>query len=390
MSIDRRSHVPGLDGLRGLAIIGVVVVHTLNSAPFATRLDFAVGTIASLGWMGVDLFFVLSGFLITGILIDQRERPDYFRTFFWRRVLRILPAYVVFLCVALVIAPRIDAIDPAVAARLVEQQGWYWTYLVNVMLVVQGWAVNADAPTHLWSLAVEEQFYLLWPFVVLAVSPRALPRVALACIATAALCRVGVVLAGAPSVSNYVLLPMRMDTLAMGALLACAVREPSLARAVNRSLLPALGIAIMSLLAVAAIGHSLDSHNSLMQVLGYPAIALLAAVFVWSVSQSPSLFAVAPLRWLGRYSYGIYLYHWLAVALLRRDTGLFQPRLIGGSYLAYYSECVVAALAASSGLALVSWTVIESPFLRLKRLVPYGPVSGGAGETALDLPLPAE
>jgi peptidoglycan/LPS O-acetylase OafA/YrhL len=91
------THLSGLDGLRGIAILSVVVFHTLSIAPQTSFFDKIIVHLGSLGWMGVDLFFVLSGFLITGILIDQRLKPRYFRTFFARRVLRIVPAYAAFL-----------------------------------------------------------------------------------------------------------------------------------------------------------------------------------------------------------------------------------------------------------------------------------------------------
>jgi peptidoglycan/LPS O-acetylase OafA/YrhL len=346
-------------------------MHTLAGAPRAAPLNAVVMRLASVGWIGVDLFFVLSGFLITGILLDQRGSARFLRTFYGRRVLRIVPVYVVFLACWMWVAPSVDAISLPTAERLRHVQGWYWTFLANVFLAVRGWTVAADGPTHLWSLAVEEQFYLIWPFVVLALPPRVLPRAALACIVGAECCRIIAVVSGAPPQTNYVLLPTRMDTLAVGAFLACAARDPGLLRLVQRHSVVVIGVATAAILAVAGIAHTFDFENPFVQLVGYPALALLGGVLVFAVSKSPTLFAGRTLRFLGRYSYGIYVWHWLVIVALRHTTTVLEPRLRGGSYLAFYGEALAAVIGASVLVALASWYAVEAPFLRLKRLFPY-------------------
>ena len=248
LPIRARAYVPALDKLRGLAILSVLLFHM----PVLIRHDSLVEKLAinalGLGWAGVDLFFVLSGFLITGILIDERASPAYFRTFFARRILRIVPVYVAFLLFSMWIAPRIGVSPPASALRLRELQGWYWSYLINIYIALHGWSAAADGALHVWSLGVEEQFYLLWPVAVLLIPVRALPRTALACVVGAELFRIAFVLSAGKGEANYVLLPTRMDTLAVGAFLTCAVRNPDLMAKVDRWRRLLVGVALLALI----------------------------------------------------------------------------------------------------------------------------------------------
>ena len=148
--------MPGLDVLRGIAILSVYLYHALAWAvPYRVPMTpsaRAMGTALQAGWLGVNLFFVLSGFLITGILVDTRDRKDYFKTFYVRRALRILPLYVLVLVVFKV------------------AHGATWTYIIVCLLYLANFApaLHVSGPTlsPLWSLAVEEQAYLIWPIVV--------------------------------------------------------------------------------------------------------------------------------------------------------------------------------------------------------------------------------
>ena len=151
------SHIPGLDGLRGVAIL-LVLVHMLNVLEIEHGMPaWVFGRISQIGWTGVQLFFVLSGFLITGILLDTQRSKNYFPAFYGRRTLRIFPLYFSVLTIAFVILPWLGSVPPAVAADR-PHQIWLWTYLSN-------WAAIFDqgskAFPHFWSLAVEEQFYLV-------------------------------------------------------------------------------------------------------------------------------------------------------------------------------------------------------------------------------------
>ena len=171
--------IPALDGLRGIAVLLVMIYHFSYAWGFsASPVVTVYARLSGVGWMGVDLFFVLSGFLITGILHDCRGRDGYFSSFFARRSLRIFPLYYAFVLLVLPLSVWLQTGDaaPAVAA-LRDRGGWYLGYAVNFMVALDGgWATSMPHTEHLWSLALEEQFYLVWPPLVLLLSRRALIR----------------------------------------------------------------------------------------------------------------------------------------------------------------------------------------------------------------------
>jgi peptidoglycan/LPS O-acetylase OafA/YrhL len=173
-------HLPALDGVRGLAILLVLLYHFVAQTTATNRLEAAVNWALGYGFLGVDLFFVLSGFLITGILYDSRADPGYFRTFYMRRVLRIFPLYYAVLAVVFFGVSLLPALRGSEIAGLREHQAWAWLYGINVYLSIQGgWVLSYIE--HFWSLAVEEHFYFIWPLVVwlLGARPRLLMGTAL-------------------------------------------------------------------------------------------------------------------------------------------------------------------------------------------------------------------
>ncbi|MGH7437649.1 MAG: acyltransferase family protein, partial [Polyangiaceae bacterium] len=221
------AHLPALDGLRGVAIL-LVAVHMLG------MLDAPRGVVASAlssalarGWAGVQLFFVLSGFLITGILLDTQSADNALPTFFARRFLRILPLYYLVLFVAFVVAPLLGPVPPALAHDRAHQI-WFWTYLSNWVLPYEA---GSRAFPHFWSLAVEEQFYLVWPFVLRNRSPASCVRVCLGVAIASLAIRIGFLAAHLPSGAIYVFSVTRMDALALGGAAAAAIRIPTLAAA---------------------------------------------------------------------------------------------------------------------------------------------------------------
>jgi peptidoglycan/LPS O-acetylase OafA/YrhL len=366
-----KAHYPGLDGLRGIAVISVIIFHTLWNSPSNSTAEKLVIHAANVGWVGVDLFFVLSGFLITGILLDQRENLHFFRTFYTRRVLRIVPVYATFLLFIMWLAPAVHAASPEAATRLVETQGWYWAYLVNVFLATHGFGAAAQGTSHLWSLSVEEQFYLIWPLAVAFLPRSQLPRLAIACVLVAEICRVAIASSGASGEINYALLPTRMDTLAVGGLLACAFRDRALLAVIVRWRRQLICTAFLLLALPLVVEHKLDNQRMLDQVFAYPAIATLCGFAVMSACETSSWLSCRGLRFVGRYSYGMYIWHVAVMTVLGTETTLLTPKIVHGSYLIYYLRACLVLLMTTTLVSIISWYLIEHPFLRLKRFAQY-------------------
>ena len=219
--------MPALDGIRGMAVLMVLVFHFVGCTMPTNGFERTLVRVTSYGAFGVELFFVLSGFLITGILYDSCHKPLYFRNFYARRALRIFPLYYGVLCLVFFVAPLIALLRGPTLDYLVDRQAWAWLYAVNIYIAKQGdWSFSYIE--HFWSLAVEEHFYLFWPLVVFLVArrPRTLMALSLAIALCAVLARLIGLLAGLSWWTTYVLTPFRLDGLALGAFLAITVRQP--------------------------------------------------------------------------------------------------------------------------------------------------------------------
>ena len=220
-------HMLALDGVRGMAVLMVLVFHFVSCAPPTNGVEKIIVRMTNFGSFGVELFFILSGFLITGILYDSCHKPHYFRNFYARRALRIFPLYYGVLFLVFFVAPMIPLLRGPTLDYLVDRQAWAWLYGVNIYIAKQGdWSFSYI--DHFWSLAVEEHFYLVWPLVVFLVArrPRTLMTSSLAIALCAVLARLTGFLAGLSWWTTYVLTPFRLDGLALGAFLGVAVRQP--------------------------------------------------------------------------------------------------------------------------------------------------------------------
>ena len=350
----RHEHVPSLDGVRGIAIISVFFFHC------CLRLQGPWGVAGSWGWMGVDLFFVLSGFLITGILLDTQSAKFrfYYGGFYGRRVLRIGPAFFG-LMVALTFAPRFTGQNAAAHTLLVIHEPWYWAFLANALIALYGWPGVIPQTAPLWSLAVEEQFYAIWPSIVRRITTGGMLRLGLAVIVLAALARLALAFRGVNGNSIYVSMPTRADLLAWGAVLAALVRLRNGVVIIRRLLWPALAGALVVVVAVILREWSPYFSNRAMVVAGYPAIAVSAACLVAiAIVYDPPALRFAWLRGMGKISYGFYLWHMTAIAvlvqLLPHPTAWLIP-------LAFLLSLVPT---------LLSWYLLERPALALKRYAP--------------------
>lgn len=363
--------IAGLDGVRGVAVLLVLVDHFAQDVVPNGPVSQAWVTLASFGWIGVDVFFVLSGFLITGILLDMKGQPGYFRTFYMRRVLRIFPLY--YLTVAgVVIAGLVMSRAGLGASNLhqaVHAQGWLWSYLYNwKMAVTPGFHPGGYFVSHFWSLAVEEQFYLVWPSVVLALSGRQFRACCLGLVVLSLAVRVGCWLYGMDSAIPYVLTITRLDGLALGAWYA-AMRWEGL------STTPYERPAMLSALAVLPAVFVLDpfTHGWPMMTIGLTALAIVGVALVQYVLDTPrSLFSSRLLVTFGTYSYGIYVLH----IPLKRGleyfalfTGATIQSVVHNPFVASIAMFLIGTTL-SYGIARVSWWLVESRCLALKRYFP--------------------
>jgi peptidoglycan/LPS O-acetylase OafA/YrhL len=360
-------HLLTLDGVRGLAIL-MVLAHNLNVlAGRQTRAGQAIDRVDDLGWVGVQLFFVLSGFLITGILLDTRESDNYYRAFLGRRVLRIFPLYYGTLAVAFVVLPLVSSHHPPPDGQI-----WLWTYTSN-------WAApaghgNPEFP-HFWSLAVEEQFYLVWPFVVRALSPRRLFALCIGLAVAAFGIRLGMRLGGMGPQPVYMWTICRMDALAAGAAVATILRMPRAAAWVERRRRE-IGWAAIGLAGAGFLFTRGDPRTTgRSQTVGYSILALAFGVLVFSAVMAEArrnnllyrALAWRPLRALGTYSYGMYVFHvpiHRAIGLPILQRLVSEDESVGAKIgLAYFA----AATAVTFAAAVASYHLVERRFLGLKR-----------------------
>ena len=327
-----------------------------------------------LGWSGVDLFFVLSGFLITGILLDTRSSPRYFQTFYLRRVLRIFPLYFAYLFLILVAARWGWRWYSGVDVWRSTNPGWYFTYLLNWK-----WdhGYNDLFLGHLWSLAIEEQFYLVWPAVVWLVPRRKLQWLCLAVPLGSLGVRWYLGSHGYDSESIYRMTPCRMDCLALGALMALGLRD--FRGPLELWLRRTRPVVVAAFVAAVALSPHPVWSDAPMRIAGALAIAALFANLVFHAATAPGgaigrICSWRVLRACGKYSYAMYVLH---SAPYHLTVEIARGWPAAAKYL-YFPA--LAALA--YGLAWVSWRILESPFLELKRRVPYFAPRPRTGETA--------
>lgn len=320
---------------------------------------------AHAGWIGVQLFFVLSGFLITGNLIDSRRASNYYSAFYARRVLRIFPLYFVTLIVGLLILPSVLSYSPGALASHANQ-GWYWTFLSNWS---QPFGKEVSGFSHFWSLAVEEQFYLLWPFIIHRMSERGIVVLAAVLGIAALVVRSALLLAHAPHETAYMFTVCRMDALALGAGAAALVRMPAGIAwlRVNRDRLTWLALGL--LLVAGALTHEFETYHWTTLSYGQTMLGISFALFLLSLvtertsgkrSRVVELLSTAPMRSIGRYSFAMYILHVpIANAI---DSSSFAPLGQIGKVVYVLTVMVLSYLGGA-----VSYHLLEKHFLRLKR-----------------------
>ena len=377
--IRQSQFIPELNGVRGLAILAVLLFHfgSLYLPPNPTFADRLLMSVFRFGWTGVDLFFVLSGFLITGILIDTREASNYFRAFYARRFLRIFPLYYGVLALIFFLLPALKTMSnhPDLSAFLpAREQIWYWLHFSNWRT-----AINPQAflVTNFWTLSVEEQFYLVWP-AALAICPKRFYIVlCLLLIALALILRNTPYFIGIQNVHDnfiYRLTPFRLDTLALGALIAVLSRTKEWQRLASRMMWAAAGSGLLLVSIAVAISHKVSPLSLPMIRIGYSGVALICtSILIYAVigrgegSFSARILRSTFLMNFGEYSYGIYMFHGIA----RYYLGFLVSRWSFNNFRSFSLLVISCGIGISYMAAYCSFHIFEQHFLKMKKYFGY-------------------
>jgi peptidoglycan/LPS O-acetylase OafA/YrhL len=353
------TYMPQLDGLRAIAVSAVLAQH------------YGIW-IGGAGY-GVHLFFVLSGFLITGILLVERNnvaefgitRLRAFRQFYVRRALRILPLYYFFVLAGIALNVQ-DARHYA---------PWLLTYTINLKMASDGLYIHNFS--HFWSLAIEEQYYLFWPWLILLLPRRWLVPAAVITVATGPLFRFFVwltpVFQNNAWIATYIATPTAMDSLGMGSLLAILIASEPTARTLERWMKLKVPIAGVALLLIFQFGPHGLAHRVLLDT----SAAIFFAWLIYRASFGFSgitrrILSLAPVIYLGRISYGVYVYHPRIPTLVSRTAAYLGMRLPAEQWAR-----TLIAVAVTIVIASLSWYSFERPINRLKQRFPYiGRTSG--------------
>lgn len=361
--------MPALDGIRGVAVLLVIPHNTsLVDGVALHGFGYPLKELLLFGWAGVQLFFVLSGFLISGALLDTQDSSNYYSSFYARRALRILPLYYGTLIVSLLLLTPLQMLPQQTLATS-HAQIWLWTFLSNWTDPLLGGVYGLS---HFWSLAVEEQFYLLWPLILYRRAPQSVFRLCIAIAVAALAIRTTLRLQGSPPDYLYEFTVCRMDALALGGAAAAWLRMPRWQAATARALPYLPWVALLLGVTGAVSTHDFMRTGFATQTFGQSVLAVVFTLMVLAAARRPEdpagayvrVLSWAPLRSVGKYSYAMYVFHfplhrWLVAPL----AAAVAPEPGAAAALAY----AVIMVLASYLLAWVSFNLYERHFLRLKR-----------------------
>ncbi len=372
------NRIKELDGLRGIAVVLVMALHIFKRAGYFTEHPTLETFIqfTTVGWVGVDIFFTLSGFLITSILLRTKEAEGYFRKFYMRRLLRIFPLYYAAIIVVLIFVPKLepeftDQLSVALPVMLIYQQNW--AMLFDGFHMTQYLGIT-------WSLAIEEQFYFIWPFIVYKLSRENLVKASIGYILVSATARVlGTFLwpdlAEASSFFYYTSFA-RFEEMLLGGLLAVFMTSDNLRETVRRYSLPLFGVSFAVFIALHILslpGSPHPEHSSVPLMLGgYTTAALfsvgLVGVFVTYPPQNllRRLFQHPLLTFLGRYSYSMYLFH-MVPTLVLMDVFWYSELRGWKAFVLYPAATYLATIV----IAVLTWHLLEKHMLNLKKYFEY-------------------
>lgn len=359
-------HYPALNGLRALAVLGVLIAHSVMiaamGAPAETPYQSLFLDIMGIGWAGVDLFFVLSGFLITGILLDTSEKKNCLRKFYIRRTLRIFPLYYFVLFLYFSITYLLGHIDN------------FGTSEIMYLLYAGNWDEWAGLPRpvalrHLWSLAVEEQFYLIWPAIFLISNKYNMAKhVCIFTILATVLFRIAFVWFDYHDYIYHITIT-RGDSLLIGALLAIIIKEKGLHYFNIRKSLYVLTIGCIAIATLFCINGNFAGKTPLILMFGIPSLFLVFVPVILLTFLLPRnhifqrVLSSPALIFMGKISYGMYVYHWFVIILIHslnlvpfEDYSFWSRHAL---FLAYATPVTII-------LSWLSYEYIERPILGYK------------------------
>lgn len=387
--------IPPFDGIRAVGVLCVIAAHCALYANYfhpheiifgptlSSKVERLYYQIAESGWAIMDWFFVLSGFLITKLLVESKGKKTYFRVYFLRRTLRIFPAYYTFLILYFVALPlllsprqsRLSGLD----ANLTHQL-WYWLHGSNIMLGYMPYFTGTLS--HIWSLSLEVQFYIIWPFAVYFLSEARLLFFSLALFFATIILRFYLVwVLEVQTISLYYLLYTHFDSLAAGAILALLVRSDRrlvqlrkyapLVSALSGSLFLALLTVEGQFAQHVSFNSKMGFQYTSMWMFGYTILAIFfGAVTVLLYTDTPStpaqrFFSCKVMRFIGNISYAMYLYHLIVIAVLSpyflRIRSLVGVPVLGVVIFTLTASVITVAV------ATLSWHLCEKHFLKARR-----------------------
>ena len=378
----KAERIPILDGIRAYAVLAVCIVHFFHvdeTGLYETNrlVGVFLFKITDLGARGVELFFILSGFLITGILIDTKKSSRFFTSFYARRFLRIFPLYYTVLFVTFIILPRFYHPDSE-GLKVIDNQVWLWTYTSNLSFLwdFNGWAGSQNFPwvNHFWSLCVEEHFYVVWPLIIYITNEKWLPKMMYIILFISLL---SVILS---YIFNDMFPILKWTTircggvLSLGGLIAYFFRSPRqfdrLSALALKYLWPTAGLLIL----VNFIPRRYALNDLATFITSATFFAMLLVVSIKGNRITDRLFDHKILFFIGKISYGIYIYHGMVRPFLYNYlyTEVFStiPNTILSSSI-YTLVCTLISIL----IAWVSWQVLEEPILRAKKYFNYNPLS---------------
>ncbi len=344
-----------------------------------TPAEILARDVAISSWISVDIFFILSGFLITTLLLQAKQTPHYFRNFYARRALRIVPLYYLLLVGCFFILPLFSHEKIQATGFVLDHKAWYWGFLSNIFIALRG-AWSHPVLDVSWTLAIEEQFYLIWPIPVLLLGTKNLKRLCVGGFGLVFLTRFLLLSQDANPWSIFVATPTRMDSLFGGSFLAVFLATTPITETIKRRVrlaLPAVFLVMVGMM----INGGWFQIDPTMQKYGYTVVSafvffLLAHVIL---SEPDTLlnrfFSSKFMRFFGKYSYGIYLTH-LPLRSIVRDY-VFKPETFASFGHVLIGQALFYVVAAIPGIlaGFLSYHLFEKHFLKLKDRFASEPVA---------------